>query len=127
MSGLGGWLTGYDVDDYPRTPWRTAMVAGPVPEPGHARHGDPLAAYAEALAEISTAKAAVVAAERRALELRAIAVTHPLIGEADVRAVEGLGAVPDLAAEHPEHGPLGAAACSYCAMMTARPGGRDRQ
>jgi hypothetical protein len=27
VSALGGWLTGYDIDDYPRTTWRAYMSA----------------------------------------------------------------------------------------------------
>jgi hypothetical protein len=65
------------VAEHPETP----------PEP-HARHGDPLAAYEEALGEVSRARAALRAAEARSAELRAIAVSHPLVGEAGVREVE---------------------------------------
>ena len=50
--------------------------------------GDPLSAYEAVLREITRMKADVRAAESRALELRGIVASHPLVGEAAVRDAE---------------------------------------
>ena len=84
------WVTGDDVPRMAGLPWKERLtVTGPIPAGAQfVARPDPLAAYEAALADIALAKRAVIAAECRALELRAIAVTHPLIGEADVLAAE---------------------------------------
>ena len=85
------WVTGDDVPRMAGLPWRERLTSmtGPIPAGAQfVARPDPLAAYEAALADIALAKRAVVAAECRALELRAIAVTHPLIGEAEVLAAE---------------------------------------
>ena len=56
---------------------------------GHgSESGDPLSAYEAVLREIARMKADVRAAETRALELRGIVASHPLVGEAAVRDAE---------------------------------------
>jgi hypothetical protein len=55
---------------------------------GLGQPGDPLAAYEAVLAEIARMKTDVRAAETRALELRSIVASHPLVGEAAVLDAE---------------------------------------